>query len=161
MEQAFAGSGGSGSVTAYTVPRAYTLRLDILTFTVVTDGTAGNHHARVSFTDAKLGSVTARLRDLNDGGASQTLVYTYGVGLEGSACVTATGWEVTDALPMTVLAPLTTITIASVNDAGATISGDAISGVVLYGDLDTDDDASTDVDRLLAGFLPGEALEVA
>jgi sugar/nucleoside kinase (ribokinase family) len=34
-----------------------------------------------------------------------------------------------------VLAPQTTITVTAVNDAGATIAGDAISAVVLYGDL--------------------------
>lgn len=156
MAEAFSGSGGSGSVVAYTVPRAYLLRLEIMTFTVTTDATAGIHKARVILTDAALGAVTARLRDLNEGGPSQTLRYTYGIGLEGSACVTATGWEMTDALPDTVLAPQTTITAASVNDAGSTIAGDAISGVVLYGDLVEVETDTAGASLLLdPGFLPG------
>lgn len=157
MAEAFSGASGSGSVVVYRVPRAYSLRLDLLTFAITTDGTAGIHHARVTFTDSALGAVTAVLRDLNEGGPSMTLRYTYGVGLAASACAAASGWEMTDALPETVLAPETTLAVASVNDAGATIAGDAISGAVLYGDLFQPE--GDDVSRILLepGLLPGAA----
>jgi hypothetical protein len=156
VAEAFSGQSGLGSLVVYTVPRAYDLRLDVLTFTVTTDTTAGIHHAKVVFTDTALGAVTARLRDLNEGGPSMTLRYTYGVGLSASACVAADGWEMTDALPVTVLAPQTNISVIVVNDAGAVIAGDAISDVVLYGDLSHPDGDDGPPGRLLAGFLPGE-----
>jgi hypothetical protein len=154
MAEAFRGAAGTGSVVVYTVPRAYILRLELLTFTLTTDATAGIHKARVVFTDSALAAVTARLRDLNEGGPSQTLNYTYGIGLSGSACVTATGWEMTDSLPDTVLAPQTTITLTA-----ATIAGDVFSSVVLYGDLVTEvgSDGEEAAGTLLPGFLPGEA----
>lgn len=159
MAEAFSGQAVTGSGVVYTVPRAYVLRLELLTFTMVTDATAGVHKARVLFTDAQLGATTARLRDLNEGGPSQTLRYTFGIGLSGSACVAVTGWEMTDALPDTVLAPQTAITVSAVNDAGTTIAGDAFSGVVLFGDLVTT--AETDGDGpyipLDPGLLPGAA----
>lgn len=156
MAEAFSGAAGSGSLTVYTVPRGYTLRLDILTFAVVTDATAGIHKARVTFTDAALGAVTARLRDLNEGGPSMTLRYTYGVGLAASACAAADGWEMTDALPDTVLAPQTAIAISAVTDAGVTIAGDTISAVVLYGDLETEEPETFGPTVTLdPGLLPG------
>jgi hypothetical protein len=156
VAEAFSGSSGSGSVTVYTVPRGYELQLELLTFTLTADATAGIHKAKVSFRDAALGAVTARLRDLNEGGPGMTLTYTYGIGLTASACVAISGWEMTDALPLTVLAPQTTITVTAVNDSGATIAGDAISGVVLYGDLvapEADDAGTTAL--LEPGLLPG------
>jgi hypothetical protein len=156
MAEAFSGANVAGSGVAYIVPRAYVLRLELLTFTLTTDATAGIHKARVLLTDAALGATTARLRDLNEGGASQTLRYTFGIGLNGSACVTATGWEMTDALPDTVLAPQTTITLTAVTDAGATIAGDVFSSVVLYGDL-VGTVADDPVPALVPGFLPGDA----
>jgi hypothetical protein len=156
VAEAFSGAGGSGSSVVYTVPRAYELQLDVLTFTVTTDATAGIHHAKVTFTDTALGAVTARLRDLNEGGPSMTLRYTYGVGLSASACSAADGWEMTDALPFTVLAPETRISVIMVNDGGTVIAGDTISEVVLYGVLaHPDADADTPDERLLPGFLPG------
>jgi hypothetical protein len=160
MAEALPGQNGSGSVTAYTVPMGYVLRLELLRFTLTTDATAGIHKARVAIRDVRSGYVTATLRDLNEGGALQTLVYTYGIGLSGSACVTATGWEMTDALPDTVLAPQTTITLTAVTDASATIAGDVFSSVVLYGDLVTviggDGDEPGSLLPLTPGFLPGD-----
>jgi hypothetical protein len=135
MAHAFAGDTGSGSVLVYTVPSGYVLALDLLRFEVTTDGTAGIHKARVRFYDNALNAATASLRDLNEGGASEVLTYTYGLGLNASACVTVNGWEMTDALPETVLAPNTDIYVAMVNDAGVVIAGDAIGPVTLYGDL--------------------------
>lgn len=154
MSEAFNGAGGFGSVIAYIVPRGYLLRLEMITFALATDATAGIHKAKVTLTDSALGAPTAFLRDLNEGGPSQTLRYTYGIGLSGSACVTVTGWEMTDALPDTILAPQTTITVSAVNDAGTTITGDSISSVVLFGDLvqiEPDNAASLQLD---AGLLP-------
>jgi hypothetical protein len=158
MAEAFRGSAGVGSVLVYTVPRGYILRLELLTFTLTTDATAGIHKARVVLTDTALAAVTARLRDLNEGGPSMTLNYTYGIGLAASACVAVSGWDMTDALPDTVLAPQTTITVTPVNDAGSTIAGDALSGVVLYGDLISEigGDGSEAAGTLLPGFLPGD-----
>jgi hypothetical protein len=156
MAEAFRGASVTGSGITYTVPRAYILRLELLTFTLTTDATAGIHKARVLFTDTALAAITARLRDLNEGGPSMTLTYTYGIGLAASACVAANGWEMTDALPDTVLAPETEIALSAVTDAGVTIAGDAFSGVVLYGDLVTAaGDDSGPVPALVPGFLPG------
>lgn len=135
MSEAFAGHSGSGSLVVYTVPRGYELVLQLLRFVIACNATAGIHKARVRFYDNALDATTASLRDLNEGGASETLTYTYGLGLNGSACVSKDGWEMTDALPLTVLAPNTDIYIASVDDAGTVISGDVISPVTLYGEL--------------------------
>lgn len=156
MAEAFSGAAGSGSVVVYTVPRGYELQLDLLTFILTADATAGIHKAKVTFTDAALGAITARLRDLNEGGPSMVLTYTYGIGLTASACVAVSGWEMTDALPLTVLAPQTTITVSAVNDSGATIAGDTISGVVLYGDLEAPESEGAGASLLLEpGLLPG------
>jgi hypothetical protein len=156
MAEAFRGASVTGSGIAYTVPRAYVLRLELLTFTLTTDATAGVHKARVLLTDTALAATTARLRDLNEGGPSMTLNYTYGIGLAASACSAVSGWDMTDALPDTVLAPQTTITLTALTDAGATIAGDVFSAVVLYGDLltVTGDDPETTAGVLLPGFLP-------
>jgi hypothetical protein len=136
MGQAIRGAAGSGSVDVYTVPRDHELRLEILTFAIVTDATAGVHKALVTFTDSSIDQTTGFLRDLNEGGPLQTLTYTYGIGLNGSACVAVTGWQMTDALPDTILAPETVITVTAVNDAGSTHGSDVITAVTLFGDLD-------------------------
>jgi hypothetical protein len=135
VSDALPGAAGSGSITAYTVPAGYLLRLELLRFTLATDATAGVHKARVTIRDVRSGYVTATLRDLNEGGPSMTLTYTYGIGLDGSACAAVDGWEMTDALPDTVLAPQTTVTLAAVDEGGSVIAGDTFSNVVLYGDL--------------------------
>lgn len=156
MGEAFAGESGSGSVLVYAVPRDHFLRLELLTFVVTTGGAAGIHKARVSLFDTKLSKTAAVLRDLNEGGGSETLTYTYGIGLNASACVTVTGWEMTDALPETDLAPGTEITVSMVNDAGSTIVGDAIGSVVLYGTFyNSVDTAQTPMPKLITGLLPG------
>src|SRR5207302_1837164 len=112
MGQAFAGTGGTGSTLVYTVPSGFSLRLEILRFVLTCDSTAGIHKARVVFYDSTLSATTATLRDLNEAGPSEVVTYTYGIGLNGTWCVAVSGWEVTDALPNTELAPQTTITIA-------------------------------------------------
>jgi hypothetical protein len=135
MGAAIRGAAGTGSVNVYQVPRDHEFRLELLTFALATDATAGVHKALVTFTDSQIDQVTAELRDLNEGGPSMTLAYTYGIGLNGSACVAVNGWQMTDALPDTLLAPETIITISAVNDAASVISGDTITAVTLFGDL--------------------------
>jgi hypothetical protein len=89
----------------------------------------------VSFSDVTSGLVTARIWDWNEGGPSMTLYYTYGIGLRPFNCAVTTGMMIPNNLPDTSLGPQTPITVAAVNDAGATIAGDAISAVSLYGEL--------------------------
>lgn len=159
MGEAFNGKAGTGSILVYTVPRDHFLRLELLTFVVTCDGTAGIHKARVTLFDTSLSKTIAVLRDLNEGGASEVLTYTYGIGLNASACVSVSGWEMTDALPETDLAPSTTITVASVNDSGATIGGDAIGSVVLYGTFyNSVDTAQTPAPKMIEGLLPGSTV---
>jgi hypothetical protein len=62
-----------------------------------------------------------------------------------------------DALPDTILAPSTQITVTAVNAAGVTIAGDAISAVVLYGPLDDVVDSGSGAVPLIGGLLPGVA----
>lgn len=157
MGEAFRGNTGSGSVVVYTVPRDHALRLELLTFQLVTDATAGVHKAAVTFTDSTIGRFTARLRDLNEGGPSMTLTYTYGIGLNGSACVAVDGWTMTDALPETVLAPETVITVVAVNDSGTTIAGDAIQAVTLFGDMGSTVKDDPYEAFVVPGLLPGSA----
>lgn len=135
MAHATRGVNVTGSGTTYTAPKLAPYRLELLTFLLTCDGTAGIHKARVSFVDPNIGTTTAYLRDLNEGGPSEVLRYTFGMGLNGSACVAVSGWEITAALPLTVLEPETAIVLTAVNDAGATISGDVFSAVVLFGSL--------------------------
>jgi hypothetical protein len=59
-----------------------------------------------------------------------------------------------DALPDTVLAPSTQITVTAVNAAGVTIAGDTISAVVLYGPLDDVVDNTGTTVPLQSGLLP-------
>jgi hypothetical protein len=155
MSDAYRGTAGSGSVVVYTTPRDHLFRLEMLTFTLTTDGTAGVHSAVVTFFDNALSAITARLWDWNEGGPSMTLFYTYGIGLKPFNCTVTTGMMIQDALPDTVLAPSTQITVTAVNSAGVTIAGDAISAVVLYGPLDdvlVDSGIATAPDPLL---VPG------
>ncbi len=122
--------GGSGFLSAYSVPKGRSVTLETLTFTIVADGTAGIHRARVQYID-NAGNVVVTLDDLNDSAPGQTTIYTYGLFLNASACTTASGWAVTDALPGTQLNDNYTVTITAINDAGVEIAGDAISAVVL------------------------------
>lgn len=159
MGEAFAGNAGSGSVLVYQVPRDHFLRLELLTFVVTCDATAGIHKAKVTLFDTSLSETIAVLRDLNEGGATEVLTYTYGIGLNASACVSVSGWEMTDALPETDLAPGTMITVAMVNDSGTTLTGDAIGAVVLYGTFyNSVDTAQTPMPQMIDGLLPGSVL---
>jgi hypothetical protein len=156
MGQAIRGAAGSGSVDVYTVPRDHEFRLELLTFALITSATAGVHKALVTFTDSQIDQTTALLRDLNEGGPNQTLTYTFGIGLNGSACVTVTGWNMTDALPDTLLAPETVITVSAVNDAGVTLVGDVITNATLFGELtDAVGTRTTELVDMVPGLLPG------
>jgi hypothetical protein len=154
MSDAYRGNAGSGSVVVYTTPRDHLFRLEMLTFTLTTDGTAGVHSAVVTFFDNALSAITARLWDWNEGGPTMTLFYTYGIGLRPFNCTVTTGMMIQDALPDTVLAPSTQITVTAVNSAGVTIAGDAISAVVLYGPLDDAVDSGSGSVQLESGLLP-------
>ncbi len=134
MAGAIKGKQITGNGVTYTTPNFARTRIEAICFTLACDATAGIHKAKVAIIDAS-GLVVARLRDLNEGGPTETLAYTYGIGLNASACVTVTGWEMTDALPNTIYAANTDIRLTAVNDAGATIAGDVFSNVVLYGDI--------------------------
>jgi hypothetical protein len=154
MSDAYRGTAGTGSVVVYTTPRDHLFRLEMLTFTLTTDGTAGVHSATVTFFDNALSAITARLWDWNEGGPSMTLFYTYGIGLKPFNCTVTTGMMIQDALPDTVLAPSTQITVTAVNAAGVTIAGDTISAVVLYGPLDDVVDNTGTTVPLQSGLLP-------
>jgi hypothetical protein len=159
MSDAFRGTAGSGSVLVYLTPRDHMLRLELLTFTLTTDGTAGVHAPVVILTDSSINQVTARIWDWNEAGPSMTLYYTFGIGLRPFNCTVTTGMMIPNNLPDTILAPETQITVASVNAAGATITGDAISAVTLYGELiDSTTDTIPHTVDLIDGLLPGLVL---
>lgn len=159
MPEAFAGHIGTGSVDVYTVPPGYELVLDLLTFDLVTDATASVHSAMVTFTDATLSAITARLWDWNEGGPSMTLHYTYGRGLKPFNCTVTDGMAIEHPLPDTLLNPDTVITVDAVNVALSVIAGDQVRNVVLYGTLtslvDVDQGPTT---QLVPGLLPGAAI---
>jgi len=124
------GHPGAGLTTVYNAPSNEAVVVETLKFQIDTDGTAGIHRVRIRLVDPVLDSF-ATLDDLNDGGASQTNFYTYGLGLNASACTMATGWAVTDALPWTEMSEGGSLTIMPMDDSGVVISGDQISNVVL------------------------------
>ena len=158
MAEPIRGAAGAGSVDVYEVPRDHSLRLDLITFTLTTDATAGVHSAMVTLTDSTVAAPIAQLWDWNEGGPTQTLVYTFGVGLKAFNCTVTTGMRIEHPLPVTILAPETLITITALNNAGVTIAGDAISGVILYGELlDVLADAQTTLPDLAPGLLPAAA----
>ena len=85
-----------------------------------------------------------------------TVYYTYGIGLRPFNCTITTGMRVEHDLPDTELWPGTTVTISAINAAGATIAGDTITNVTLYGQLITDSTSgSATVPLLDPAFLPG------
>lgn len=148
------GATGAGSVLVYTVPRDHSIRLELLTFTLTTDGTAGVHSAAVYIYDTSLGAFTARIWDWNEGGASMTLYYTYGIGLRPFNCTVTTGMMIPNNLPDTILNPDTQVTVAAVNTAGVTIPGDTITAVTLYGTLMDEVADPTVSSDLIPGLLP-------
>jgi hypothetical protein len=158
VPQAIRGNTGLGSVDVYTAPRDHELRLDLLTFTLTTDATAGVHSPLVTITDSQLGQVIARLWDWNEGGPSMTLYYTFGRGLRPFNCTLTTGMFVPVHLPDTILEPDAVITVSSVDVTGTEIPGDAITAVAVYGELiSVVDDAANAGPPLLPGWLPGAA----
>src|SRR5947207_13504825 len=115
MSVGVSGPDGAGFVTAYTAPKGRDVTIETLTRTVVADGTAGSHGVRVQFVPTT-GVATTTLDDLNVSAPGQTTTYTYGLGLNASACTTASGWAVTDALPWTNLGGSGTLTITTITD---------------------------------------------
>lgn len=124
------GNSGSGETVVWTSPAERAVTVQSLRFQISTDGTAGTHAVRVRFVEPTIGAVVT-LDDLNIGGPAQTNYYTYGLGLNASACTITSGMAVTDALPWIEIAPLTQITVSPTNGTDTVISGDAISGVAL------------------------------
>lgn len=131
MAEPVLGASGSGFTTVYTTNRSTYYRLELLTFTIVADATAGVHTVRVRLIDTALDTI-AVLADLNEASASGTYRYTFGVGLTASACVLTDGMSVTNALPDTILRPDTAIRVEPINDAGSELAGDAVGNVRLY-----------------------------
>jgi len=130
MSRQVSGEGGSGAVVTYTLAPGESDQLETLSFTVNTDGTAGVHSVRLVITMPTVG-VIARLDDLNQAGPSQENFYTYGLGLNASACTLPAGLAVTDALPQTELLAGTTIELIAIDAAGAEIAGDTLSDVLM------------------------------
>jgi hypothetical protein len=130
MSTTVRGSSGSGETVVWTSPAERSVMVQSLKFQVNTNGTAGTHAVRVRFVEPTIGAVVA-LDDLNVGGPSETHYYTYGLGLNASACTIAGGMAVTDALPWIELAPLTEIVVTPTDGTDTVISGDAISNVAL------------------------------
>jgi hypothetical protein len=124
------GPDGSGQVEAYEVPGGRTVTVQTLAFTVTADGTAGVHRVRVRYV-SNGGVRIASLDDLNESAAGFVTTYTYGLGLNASACTTVTGLAVTDALPWTELDNGATVQITAIDDNGNEIAGDSITAVVL------------------------------
>lgn len=124
------GKEGSGATTVYNAPQSRPVTIQTLKFQVDTDATAGTHTVRVRLVDPTIGSF-ATLDDLNVGGPSETHYYTFGLGLNASACTTADGMAVTDALPWAELAANGSVVISPTNGTDTVISGDRISNVVL------------------------------
>lgn len=124
------GPNGAGTTVAYTAPQGRAVTVETLAFTVDTDGTAGVHSVVVRFIDDASKRIV-RLDDLNQAGPSQTNTYTYGLGLNASACTLPDGIAATDALPWTQIKDGATVTITAVDGTGTELTGDSIYGVVL------------------------------
>lgn len=154
MSQQVSGEQGSGEVLVYTLGPGEERTLETIAFTVATDGTAGTHAVRLLLDVPTVGTI-ARLDDLNIGGPGQTNFYTYGLGLNASACTLPNGIAVTDALPWTDLPPGATITLRAIDGAGAEIAGDAFSGVLLQ--LSGSGAPVRPADNLPLYLLPGSA----
>jgi hypothetical protein len=124
------GSEGSGLTTVYSSPQSRPVTVQSLKFQVDTDGTAGVHTVRVRFVEPTIGSVIT-LDDLNAGGPGETHYYTFGLGLNASACTITDGMAVTDALPWVELEAGSHITVTPTDGGDTEIAGDAISNVSL------------------------------
>lgn len=152
------GQEGSGFVTIYSVPQIYGVQVETVKFQVDTDGTAGTHTVRLRLVDPVLDSI-ATLDDFNVGGPGQTNFYTYGLGLNASACVIPSGVAVTDALPWTELAARGSITVSSIDANGTEIPGDTFSEVVIQVSPTSDPNPGTvDIGKITPAYFMGEAV---
>lgn len=131
------GVDAAGSGTVFTLPDGTRLRLETLSFTLVTDSTAVSRNMQVSIYN-QAGLVIATLADWNDVAASLTVTYTWGIGLEAFCGSVAGATAIQNVLPDTVLEGGSSVAVASVNaSTGATVSGDAIGNVTLWGASDS------------------------
>lgn len=132
MADAYLGNNGACPLTVYTTPAAGEFALDSITFFLHCDGTAAEHHPRVTYIDSS-GVIAGVLKDWNVAPDGATVRYTFGIGLISSACTVVDGETVEHDLTNTVLAAKTEIVVSSVDEAGSDISGDNITACVLYG----------------------------
>lgn len=152
MSRLVAGESGTGATVVYTLAIGESDQLETLSFQIDTDGTAGTHTARVVLTQPTIG-VVFRGDDFNVGGPGQTNFYTYGLGLNASACTIATGFAVTDALPWTTLLAEATVEVIPINASGVEIAGDRISNVLMQ--FSGEGRAAPPVSNLPLTLLPG------
>ena len=122
----------SGSRTIYTVPAGTRLRLELLSFRLVTTAAAAPHTPELLFV-SQSGAMIMRLQDMDEIGASATVDTTFGIGLTPFSCLTASGMASRAELPDTVLESGATITLRSVDAAGVVIAADAFTLVSLWG----------------------------
>lgn len=148
MSISVTGNAGTGSTRVYDAPAFSDVQIETIRFQINTDATAGVHMVRIKYGDPSGGDI-ASLDDLNAGGPSQTNFYTYGLGLNGSACVLNDGLAATDALPWTTLPANGYINVSPIDDNGVELTGDAISAVFLRVALVSDSGADNDAAPLL------------
>lgn len=131
MSTPISGQGGTGEVLLHTFGQGGPVRLELVTFTIVTDATVGVHTCRLLLIDPGAG-VIYRGDDLNEAPPSSTIFYTYGIGLIPSACTLTAGMAARDDLPDTKLQPGTSVELHCINGAGVTIANDQVQDVVLF-----------------------------
>lgn len=148
MSISVSGDSGVGSTRVYNAPAFSDVQIETIRFQIDTDATAGVHMVRIKYGDPSGGDI-ASLDDLNAGGPSQTNYYTYGLGLNGSACVLNDGLAATDALPWTTLPANGYVNVSPIDDFGVELQNDVVSAVFLRVTLITDSGASVDTNPLL------------
>ena len=125
------GKTGTGSVATYTLSKLQRLRVETIVFTFVTSAATKTHFPEVQFTD-QAGNVITAIEDWNAVADSQTVTYTFGIGLVAFCGSASTGAIIQNTLPDTVLENQATITLNALDSGGGVIAGDQFLGVSLY-----------------------------
>lgn len=149
----------TGSGLLYTVPGQGLFRCELVSFSLVTDGTAGVHGAQLEYR-AQNGATLSLQQDLNDVSASSTVHYTFGIGLVASTCTIVSGNAIEHPLPDCDLRPGDTIRVRAVDANGATIAGDSFQSISIYGEQvipDTDTGGGSAVVVPLFAYGPATA----
>lgn len=152
MSVEVAGEGGAGECLVYTMQDSYTAILETLTFTMQNVTPSGSHAVRVKLVSPTQ-DVLARIDDLNVGADLGTNFYTFGLGLNASACTLPSGLAVTDALPWTELLPGTQIFVQPIDGGGGINSNDLITDVLMH--FDRGVPSVQQVPALPLSLLPG------